>query len=108
MAKRVNIELVDDIDESPAEETVSFALDGKQYTIDVNAKHATELRRALAPYVGHATAVHNRPGRRGRRSSNGDATSASEIRAWARENGWKVPDRGRVSSDVREAYAAAH
>ena len=34
--------------------------------------------------------------------------SAADIRAWARENGWDVPERGRVSADVREAYAAAH
>jgi hypothetical protein len=32
----------------------------------------------------------------------------TEIRAWARDNGFKVPDRGRVSAEVREAYAAAH
>ena len=36
------------------------------------------------------------------------ATSAADVRAWARENGWEVPERGRVAAEVREAYAAAH
>jgi hypothetical protein len=35
-------------------------------------------------------------------------TSAREIREWARSNGHKVPDRGRIPSDVREAFEAAH
>jgi len=104
MAQKVNIVLVDDIDGTPAEETVSFALDGKEYEIDLSAKNAGKLRDALAPYVGHARKAASR--RRGGRGSNGP--SPADIRAWARDNGFDVPDRGRVSSEVREAYAAAH
>jgi hypothetical protein len=105
MAQQVNIVLVDDIDGTPAEETVSFALDGKDYEIDLNAKNAGKLRDALAPYVGHARRA---AGRRRGRSSAGSGPSPADIRAWARDNGFNVPDRGRVSSEVREAYAAAH
>ena len=54
MAQKVNIVLIDDIDESPAAETVSFALDGKDYVIDLNEKNAKRLRDALAPFVAHA------------------------------------------------------
>lgn len=111
MAQKVNIVLVDDLDESPADETVSFALDGRQYAIDLNTKHARQLRDALAPYVAHATSVSGRArsgGRRGRRSSGAVGPSASDVRAWARDNGWNVPDRGRVAAEVREAYDAAH
>jgi hypothetical protein len=105
MAQQVNIVLVDDIDGSPAEETVSFALDGKEYEIDLNSKNAGKLRDALAPYVGHGRRAASR-----RRSGRGGANvpSPADIRAWARDNGFDVPDRGRVSSEVREAYAAAH
>ena len=105
MAQQVNIVLVDDIDGSNAEETVSFALDGKEYEIDLSAKNAGKLRDALAPYVGHARKAAGRR-RGGRGGSNGP--SPADIRAWARDNGFDVPDRGRVSSEVREAYAAAH
>jgi hypothetical protein len=105
MAQQVNIVLVDDIDGSTAEETVSFALDGKEYEIDLSAKNAGKLRDALAPYVGHARRAASRR-RGGRGAANGP--SPADIRAWARDNGFDVPDRGRVSSEVREAYASAH
>ena len=108
MAQRVNIVLVDDIDQSDAEETVTFGLDGKEYTIDLNAKNARKLRDALATYVAHGRSVSSRGGRRSAAKSAATGAAPSEIRAWARENGMDVPERGRVSAAVREAYAAAH
>lgn len=110
MAQKVNIVLIDDIDQTDADETVTFGLDGKEYAIDLNSDHAAALRDALAPYVAHGRPVG---GGRGRRSSAtpsraSTGTPASEIRAWARENGFEVPERGRVSAEVREAYASAH
>ena len=106
MAQKVNIVLVDDIDQTDAEETVSFGLDGKEYAIDLNTKNAGALRDALAPYVAHARPVSGR--RRGAAAKPAGGTAPAEIRAWARDNGFEVPDRGRVSAEVREAYAAAH
>jgi len=102
MAQKVSIVLVDDIDGTDAEETVSFALDGRDYEIDLNSKNAAKLRDALAPYVGHA----RRAGGRKRNRTGGP--SPADIRAWARENGFDVPDRGRVSQQVKDAYVAAH
>jgi hypothetical protein len=112
MAQRVNVVLVDDIDGSDAEETVSFALDGVDYEIDLSDQHAGELRNAISLYIGHARRTGGRR-KSGRRASTPAASddggaSAAEIRAWARENGWDVPERGRVSAEVREAYAAAN
>ena len=112
MAQRVNVVLVDDIDGSDAEETVSFALDGVDYEIDLSDQHAGELRNAISLYIGHARRTGGRR-KSGRRASTPAASddggaSAAEIRAWARENGWDVPERGRVSAEVREAYTAAH
>jgi len=106
MAQKVHIVLVDDIDQSEAEETVSFGLDGKNYAIDLNAANAAKLRDALAPYVAHARPANGRGRRSAAKTAGG--TAPAEIRAWARENGFDVPDRGRVSAEVREAYAAAH
>ena len=108
MAQRVHIVLEDDIDGSKASETVSFGLDGAVYEIDLNSKNATALREALAPYIGHGRKVPA-AAKRGRRSSSSTSThSAREMRDWARSNGYKVTDRGRVSSEVREAFEAAH
>ena len=112
MAQRVNVVLVDDLDGSDAVETVSFALDGVDYEIDLNESHAAQLRDALSLYVGHGRRTGGRRRRAGaggsQRAASTSGPSASEIRAWARENGWDVPERGRVSAEVREAYAAAN
>jgi hypothetical protein len=114
MAQKVNIVLVDDIDGSEATETVTFGLDGTSYEIDLNDTHAADLREVLAPFIGHGRKVGSAPRRGGgRRSGSGNGSSnggpsAKEIRDWARENGHEVPDRGRVSAEVREAYDAAH
>lgn len=103
MAQKVNIVLVDDIDGSEARETVSFALDGSTYEIDLNDDNAQKLRDALAPFIAHA---RRSSGGRGRKRSGGP--TPSEIREWARAEGMEVSDRGRVSEEVRAAYAAAH
>ncbi|HET8716183.1 MAG TPA: Lsr2 family protein [Nocardioidaceae bacterium] len=111
MAQRVNIVLVDDLDGSEADETVTFALDGTDYEIDLTEEHAGELRNALAVYLGHARKVGARRRKLTRSTRSGGAgsgPSAADIRAWAKDNGWDVPERGRVSAEVREAYAAAH
>ena len=108
MAQKVHIVLEDDLDGSDATQTVSFGLDGTSYEIDLNDKNAGALRDALATYVGHGRKVTG--SRRGRRSSasSNSAHSAKEIRDWARSNGHKVPERGRIPSSVREAFEAAH
>ena len=107
LAQKVNIVLVDDVDGSDATETVSFGLDGTSYEIDLNEKNAAKLRNALSGFVGHARKVST--GRRGRRSAaTASGPSPREIREWARSQGMDVPDRGRVSADVRAAYEKAH
>ncbi len=117
MAQRVNVVLVDDIDGSDAVETVTFALDGVEYEVDLSEQNADKLRESLSLYIGHGrrTGGRRRSGSAGeqkssrsRSSASSESPSASEIREWARANGHTVPDRGRVSSEVREAYAAAH
>jgi Lsr2 len=113
MAQKVNIVLVDDIDGSEATQTVSFGLDGTTYEIDLNDANAASLRDSLAGYIGHGRKVGAAPRRSGRRSSgsangSGSGPSAKEIRDWARANGHEVPDRGRVSAEVREAFDKAN
>ncbi|OIQ94685.1 nucleoid-associated protein Lsr2 [mine drainage metagenome] len=112
MAQRVQVLLVDDTDGSTADETVTFSLDGISYEIDLTSGHAAELRDALASWVGHARKVGgrtvSRTANRGRRTSGPANGEATVIREWARSNGHEVSERGRISAEVRAAYAAAH
>jgi hypothetical protein len=122
MAQKVQVILVDDVDGGEASETVSFSLDGVSYEIDVSESNATALRDALAPWVGHARRVGGRSGGSGggraRSGSSGGSGSGrsrgnskhdlSDVRSWARENGFQVSDRGRVSSEVIAAYEKSH
>jgi hypothetical protein len=120
MAQKVQVLLVCDLhdDEVEGSETVAFGLDGTSYEIDVCEQHAGELRDAFASYVGGARRAGRTPvapaQRRGGRSTrtsgggNGDKQRVQEIREWARSNGHKVSERGRLSAAVVEAYEAAH
>jgi hypothetical protein len=47
VAQKIQTLFIDDIDGSEAEGTVRFALDGADYEIDLNAKHAEALRQAV-------------------------------------------------------------
>ena len=112
MAQKVQIVLEDDIDGGEATQTVTFALDGTQYEIDLNDDNAERLRNAIAPFVGHGRKVtggarRGGSGRRGAAPVAGGA-SAKEIREWAHANGHAVPERGRIPADVRSAYEAAN
>ena len=109
MAQRTRIELVDDIDGNDADETVTFALDGASYEIDLSAKNATKMRDGLAVYVGSGRKVGGRRRRgAGSRASRSSSTNTAEVRAWARDNGYDVSDRGRIPEEIRQAYDAAH
>src|SRR3954449_10303067 len=117
MARKVQVILSDDLDDSiPADETVTFALDGTSYEIDLSEKNATEMRDLLGKYVSAARKVSSRSGRasgggRSRATGGGgrmDREQAGAIRDWARKNGHEVSDRGRIPASVVEAYEAAH
>lgn len=114
MAQEVILKLVDDLDGSEATETVLFGLDGEGYEIDLNAKNAAALRKALDRYRsaarpssngGRASAASGRRGR-GRSRGRGDLDPKA-VRAWAAENGHQLSTRGRIPTDVIEAYKAS-
>ncbi|OMH25446.1 hypothetical protein BKD30_06000 [Tersicoccus phoenicis] len=112
MAQKVKIILVDDLDGGTADETVRFGLDGANYEMDLSTDNAGQLREALKPFVSKARRSGSRPSsnRAGRSSSSGSGRNqdTARIRAWARENGYTVSDRGRVHHDIQEAYRSAH
>ena len=119
MAQQVNVKLVDDVDGSDAAGTVSFAIDGRAYEIDLSEDNAARLRDSLASFVaaarksGGARAAAGRrtqkmTERSGPRSQPLDREQTAAIRAWARQNGHEVSDRGRISKTVLDAFQAAH
>ncbi len=108
MAQRVHVMLEDDVDGSSADETVTFGLDGSTYEIDLSAKNSEKLRESLAPYIGVARRANRGGGTRKSSRGRSGGASASDVRDWARANGFTVSDRGRVSAEVRSAYDAAH
>jgi hypothetical protein len=105
MAQKVQVVLIDDIDGGPADETLTFAVDGTSYVIDLSAANAARLRNAMAPFVGHARKVTGRSGARRARSAGGG--KSAEIRAWARERGLPVNERGRIPADLAAKFEAA-
>jgi Lsr2 len=113
MAQKVQVLLVDDLDGGEASETVSFALDGNNFEIDLSNKNANELRDAFAKYVGSARKASRSAsassGRSSARRSSGGSTAmdrdqAAAIRSWAKGKGLKVSDRGRIPATIIEQY----
>jgi len=111
VAQRVQVLLVCDMhgDETPAEESVSFSVNGTSYELDVCGQHASALRDAFAPFVGVARKSGGRGGAGRRRRGGGNASGrAGEIRDWARAQGITVSERGRIPADLAAKYDAAH
>lgn len=110
MARKVVTLLEDDLDGSEASETVSSALDGTEYEIDLTNDHANELRGALERFTKVARKTSGGRARlAGRKSSSRDrGPDAKAVRQWAAENGIQVNTRGRIQAEVVEKYEAAH
>lgn len=113
MAQQFQVQYIDDIDGSnlgSEANTISFAFDGKEYSIDLSDENAAQFREVMAPYVenGHrVTGTKSRPAKK----SAGRSSSASDlgvVREWARENGYEISDRGRIPGTIMGAYAAAN
>ncbi len=119
MARRIVHQLVDDLDGTVLEigsgETVLFSLDGTAYEIDLTDDNAAALRASLAPYLAAARSISSSRTSTGSSGSSGRSNRRrtgqqdySAIRSWAKSNGFKVSERGRVPASVLEAYEAAH
>lgn len=109
-----DVQLIDDIDGTPATTTIEFSVGGKNYIIDLSEQHADEFNKALAPYIEHARrarATKKKASRKSRSSSEAARVKRqknAEIRAWALENGVTVSKRGQLGQDPIAAYEAAH
>jgi hypothetical protein len=117
MARKVTVTLVDDVDDTKtADETVEFGLDGVSYEIDLSEENAAALREAIAKWSEHArrSGGRRRTGRPvsvaapSRPRASIDRSQSAAIRNWARSNGHKVNERGRISQEIIDAYNVAN
>ncbi|OLZ74233.1 hypothetical protein AV521_00605 [Streptomyces sp. IMTB 2501] len=114
MATKVLIVNVDDLDGTESAEpgiiqTITFGLDGASFEIDLTGENEAELRTLLAPYVAAGRKAQGEAGRPAQRSAarSGITLDTKTVRAWARENGYEVNDRGRIPVEIQEAYRQA-
>lgn len=107
MAQRTQVLYLDDIDGSEAEGTVRFKFDGTDYEIDLNKEHTDQFTSAIGPFIAAARKISA-----SRRPARGGAGAArhnlADVRAWARGQGVKISDRGRIPADVLAQYQQAH
>jgi hypothetical protein len=118
MAQKVDVTFIDDIDGTDAAGTVMFALDGRAYEIDLSDDNAARLRDSLATFVASARRSGGAAPRKARTPrapaedestpSRANREETAAIRAWARENGHEVSERGRIPKAVVQAYQSAH
>ena len=113
MARRTTVQMIDDVDGSLIKdgqgETVEFAVGGVNYTIDLNHKHANELFDQFAFWVEHAEKIGGRKTRRaGSAAPKKGRQNLQDVRTWAKDNGFAVSARGRISQEIQDAYDAAH
>lgn len=110
MAQQFQVRFIDDLDGTDLGETsntISFAFEGKEYTIDLSDDNAQAFRDAVAPYIEAGHRVTRSKAKAARRAA-APSGNTKAIREWARNNGYDVSDRGRVPTDVADAYAAAN
>jgi hypothetical protein len=108
MAQKVSVILVDDMNGEEADETVGFGLDGTGYEIDLNLKNSQELRDLLKPYIGKGRKVTSTARRPSRVRAASDEDRNKRMRAWAREQGLKISERGRVPAEIAAKYESAN
>ncbi|HYO38099.1 MAG TPA: Lsr2 family protein [Nocardioidaceae bacterium] len=115
LAQRVITQLVSDLSGDEVVEgkgeTVEFSYRGTSYTIDLTDKEAAGFDRAMAMYIDHATKTGGARKRTAAPSASTAGRSRGElqnIRAWARENGYDVSERGRIKAEIVAAYHSSN
>lgn len=117
MARKQTVVMSDDLtgEEADDVETIQFSLDRVDYEIDLHEANAKDLRDRLAEYIAAARRTGGRA-KRGTRSAGVTVSGGSgysretlrQMRQWARGQGMSVSDRGRIPSDIVQAWEDAH
>ncbi len=88
-------------------QTRLISLDGKTLEIDLCAKDGRALDKVAGKFVPHARKVTRRSAATGRRTIT-DRQHSANVRQWAKGQGFKISDRGRIPENVEREFAAAH
>lgn len=86
--------------------TVTLGWDKDQWELDLCDKDNTAISKAFDAWIDKGRKVSRRT-----RRTAGSSTSASEtaaIREWALAKKLTTATKGRISAEIREAYAAAN
>jgi hypothetical protein len=112
MAKETIVVLRDDIDGTIIEEgqgeTVRFSVNNTSYVIDLSTQNAVAFRDAIKPYIDAAAKEVSSLPRTSSSAPKSNKEDLMKIRLWARENGYNVSGRGRVSQEIQDAFHAAN
>ncbi|MGW8379338.1 Lsr2 family protein [Streptomyces sp. ODS28] len=117
MAQKVITIYTDDLtgEETEDAKTVTFSIDGVAYEIDLSPESKDKFLEDMGPYMKAGRRSGRikdsvKPGAVTRKSagrSQGGTQDTAKIRAWAKEQGYEVNERGRVPANIREAYEKA-
>lgn len=107
LARRIHVQLIDDLSGEDAQETIRFSIDGADYEIDLSADNASELRGALERYIAKGRRLRGPTGRRSGGAVSISREETRRIREWAMKNGYNPSPRGRISQAIKQAYDAA-
>ena len=107
MARNVQVVISDDLDGSEGAETITFGFDGVSYEIDLGEKNRAKFEKAFEPYVQAGRRI-SRSRRPSSARTTGPRIDRAVVRAWAKEQGLHVSERGRISAEVMQKYEASH
>lgn len=116
MAQKIVTLFTDDLtgEEATEVDTYTLLLNGVGVELDLTPESHGKLLEALSPFLKAEGARRVRSAASGtgikdRRRSEGPSGNkdAAKIRAWAKDNGYEVNDRGRMPASVVEAYEKA-
>lgn len=128
MAQKIRVELVCDAceDGRPAQRTLGFAFDDEngersEYKVELCARHMAQFVGAMQQWIEMARLepIQAKAIGRGKARVNGNGTvrqsngraparrgaeQVAAIRTWARSHGYTVAEKGRIPTEIEEAY----
>ncbi|MFT3663025.1 MAG: Lsr2 family protein [Gordonia sp. (in: high G+C Gram-positive bacteria)] len=112
MALKVVTTHVDDLtgEELTADQrkTVTVGLNGKTWKLDVSEESRKVVMDTIAEWTKDAELI-TKPASSAPSGTSADRKAQLQaIREWAKKQGMEVSDRGRIPTEVEEAFNAAH
>ncbi len=112
MAQKVSVSYACDYDQKEipkGEHRVrQFSFDGRHYEIDLCQQHGDAFDETIGLYAKHARTSSAPSEQPARRRTAAHRQHSASVRAWAKQAGIQVSDRGRIPADVLTRYDDAH